>query len=341
MEFRNHKIKLVIGILIGAFFLYLAGRRVNFAQMLQVFETANHLYILATFPILFFSHLLRALRWRYLLDPIKRLDTGSLFSSLIIGYMANVLMPAHLGEILRAYVLSKKRSIAASSAFATIVVERILDVFTLLVLMVLTILVHPFPSWLKNSGYIMLGGTLGLLIFLILLKKFSSQMRTLLGLFSSRFSGRFQRRIEDVLGKFVSGIVPLKSRSDYAVVGVLSVLIWVCYGFIFYFCLYAFDLVRIYHLPWSTSLVLLVVTTIAVVIPSSPGYVGTFHYLCQISLALFGVPAGQGLSFAVVVHAINFLPVLVVGLVLSYSEGVTLSKISEKKALADKMPQVA
>ncbi len=341
MNFGNHKIRLLIGILVGVFFAFLAVRKVDFAQMSQAFETANYWYLLLTLPILFFSHFLRALRWRYLLDPVKRLDIGSLFSSLIIGYMANVLMPAHLGEILRAYVLSKKRRIAASSAFATIVMERIIDVFALLALMVLTIFIYPFPSWVKKSGYFMFAGTLGLLVFLVLLKKSSSQMQGVLAFFSRPFSQRFQQRIGDVLERFVSGIVPLKRRSDYAVVAVLSVLIWVCYGFIFYFCLLAFDFVRTYHLPWSASLVLLVVTTIGVVIPSSPGYVGTYHYLCQVSLALFDVPAGPALSFATVVHGVNFLPVLAVGFVLSYFEGMALSRISEKKTFPENVPEVA
>lgn len=307
--------------------------------MLRAFEKANYWYLLPTIPILFFSHLLRALRWRYLLDPIKRLDIGSLYSSLIIGYMGNVLMPAHLGEILRAYVLSKMRRIAASSAFATIVMERIIDVFTLLALMVLTIFIYSFPAWVKKSGYFLFMGTLGIFVLLVLLKQFSSQMQTLPGPCSRWFPRRFQQKIGDGLERFLSGIVPLKRRTDYAVVAVLSVFIWVCYGLVFYFCLHAFAFERTYDLPWSASLVLLTVTTIGVLIPSSPGYVGTYHYLCQVSLALFGVPAGAALSFAVVVHGINFLPVAAVGLVLAYFEGVTLSGISEKKAFTDKVPE--
>jgi uncharacterized protein (TIRG00374 family) len=349
MGLGKHKVRLGVGIAIGIFFMFLALRKVDFGQMSYALKTANYWYLLPTVPIVFFSHFLRALRWRYLLDPIKRLDTESLFSSLIIGYMANALMPAHLGEILRAYVLSKKRSIAGSSTFATIVMERIIDVFTLLALMVLAILIYPFPAWVKHSGYVMFAGTLGLLVFLVLLKKLKVQMQKLLAFLLSRFPKRFQQKLMEAAENFVSGIVPLKCNKDYVIVAMLSLFIWICYGLVFYFSLHAFNFISTYHLPWSASLVLLwsaslvllVVTTISVVIPSSPGYVGTYHYLCQITLALFWVPAGPALSFAAVVHGINFFPVLGVGLVLSYYEGVSLSKISKKKPFADNLPQPA
>ena len=99
--------KLVIGILISLLCIFLAFRKVDFGDMWQAFKTANYWYFFPILIVLFISHYLRAFRWRYLLDPMKRVDTVSLFSSLMIGYAANTFMPAHLGEFLRAYVLSK------------------------------------------------------------------------------------------------------------------------------------------------------------------------------------------------------------------------------------------
>jgi uncharacterized protein (TIRG00374 family) len=338
---RKHNIKLGLGIVIAILFMLLAVRKADFTQMWLSFKTANYCYLLPAVAALFFSHFLRALRWRYLLDAIRRLDINSLFSSLIIGYMANIFMPAHLGEILRAYVLSRKRKISATSTFATIVMERIIDVFTLLALMVLAIFIHPFPAWVKNSGYIMFAGTVGLFVFLIFLKKLSAQTLVILGIALRPFPRRFQRKAQDVLERFISGVVPLKNWTDYSAVSLLSVAIWACYGFIFYFSLHAFDFVGTFRLPWSTSLILLVVTTIAIIIPSSPGYVGTYHYLCQISLAMFGVSAGPALSFATVVHGINFLPVLILGLILSYYEGIAIYKMSQEKGFDADVPEIA
>lgn len=335
MKLGSNKIRLVLGCLIGAAFLYLAGRNVDFSLMWEAFTKVNYGFVLLAVPVIFLSHFLRAFRWRYLMDPIKRVDVSSLFSALLIGYMANILMPAHLGELLRAYVLGKKREVSASSTFATIVVERIIDVFALLLLMVFAILLYPFPDWINQAGYAMLAGTVVLFVFLILLKKSFPFFERFLHLFLKPLPKRLQERLQRGIRSFVLGIVPLRKGRDYFVVAVLSVVIWVCYGFIIHLVLYAMDFVSLYRLPWWTSLIVLVVTTIGVVVPSSPGYVGTYHWLCQVSLAMFAVPAGPALSFAILVHGVNFLPVLIVGLILAYYEGVEIFRV-DREASAPK-----
>jgi glycosyltransferase 2 family protein len=339
MKLGSNRSRLIIGCLIGLVFLYLAGRKVDFSLMWEAFTKVNYWLVLLAIPVIFLSHFLRALRWRFLMSPIKRVDMASLFSALLIGYMANILMPAHLGELLRAYVLGKKRGVSASSTFATIVVERIIDVFALLLLMVFAILLYPFPEWINKAGYAMLVGTVGLLLFLILLKKHFAFFERYINLFFKPLTKGFQERLGRGIRSFVVGIVPLQSGWDYLVVAVLSVVIWGCYGFIIHLVLYAFDFVSVYHLPWSTSLIVLVVTTIGIVVPSSPGYVGTYHWLCQISLAMFGVPAGPALSFAILTHGVNFLPVLIAGLILAYYEGLEIFRLQDKSSSAKGGPE--
>jgi uncharacterized protein (TIRG00374 family) len=336
----KHKTKLFIGILISLFFMVLAFHKVDFGQMWTSFKSADYLYLLPVVAVVFLSHFLRAFRWRYLLDPIRRLDTSSLFSSLIIGYAANVVTPAHLGDILRGYVLSKKRDLPLSAILATIVMDRIIDLFSLLGLMVIAVFIHPFPDWVVRSGYIMFAGTVGLLIFLILLKKSRSFTRAFLGLVHKILPQRIAHQLALITERFISGIVPLKKWHDYITVTFLSFTIWVCYSLVFQFSLHAFGFVEAYRLGWYVSLILLVITCIAVVVPSSPGYIGAYHYLCQITLAMFAVPAGPALSYATVVHAVSFLPVLLVGLALANYEGMSLYRSSVDKPLSVNVPEV-
>jgi uncharacterized protein (TIRG00374 family) len=336
----KHKKKLFIGILISLFFIVLAFRKVDFGQMWTSLKSANYLYLLPVIVVGFLSHFLRAFRWRYLLDPIRRLDTSSLFSSLIIGYAANVVTPAHLGEILRGYVLSKKRDLPLSAILATVVMERIIDVFSLLGLMVIAIFIHPFPDWVVRSGYVMFAGTVGLLFLLILLKKSRSFTRAFLGQVYKILPERMAHQLNIVTERFISGIVPLKKWHDYIAVSLLSLAIWGCYGLVFQFSLHAFGFVEAYRLGWHVSLILLVITCVAVVVPSSPGYVGPYHYLCQITLAMFAVPAGPALSYATVVHAVSFLPVLLAGMALANYEGMSLYRGSVDKPLSVNVPEV-
>jgi uncharacterized protein (TIRG00374 family) len=316
--------KLWAGLLVGALCLYLAFREVDFGQMWDSLKSANYWYLLPAILIVLFSHFLRAFRWRYLVDPVKRVDTPSLFSALIIGYGANMAMPAHLGELLRAYVLSQRHKIPMGSVFATIVMERIIDVFSLLVLMFSAVLIHPFPQWVVKSGYIMFAAALGSFVFLVFSKKSPRRTDTFLQYILKPVPERIGSRIKRSTERFFSGILPLKGRRDYVVVVLLSVSIWVCYGLVFYVCFQAFDFIGTYRLPWYAGLILLVITTISVVVPSSPGYVGPYHYLCQVSLAMFSVPESPALSFAAVVHGVNFLPVLALALLFAGYEGLGL-----------------
>jgi glycosyltransferase 2 family protein len=327
MASRKQSLRTGIGILLSVLFIYLAFRQVDFNQMAHSFRSANYWYLFPTLFIVFLSHYLRALRWRYFLDPILRLDMGSLFSSLMVGYAANVVMPAHLGEFVRAHMLSRRRPVSMGCAFATIVVERIIDVFTLIVLLGISMLIHPFPSWVVAGGYVMLGGAVLLFGALALSKKHEAQALKALRFFIKPLPSGLTERLLSWAGRFLSGIAPLQRRMDYLVVAVLSVLIWLCYGLVFHFCLYAFDFVEVYNLAWYVALVLLVITTISVVVPSSPGYVGTFHYLTQLGLGLFSVPAAPALSYAAVVHAVCFLPVFLAGLALANHEGMSMRSV--------------
>jgi uncharacterized protein (TIRG00374 family) len=336
----KHKIKLFFGIFISLFFMFLAFRKVDFGQMWTSLKTANYFYFFPVIAVVFLSHLLRAFRWRYLLDPIRRLDTSSLFSSLMIGYAANVVTPAHLGEVLRSYVLSKKRELPMSAILATVVMERIIDVFSLLALMVVVIFIHPFPDWVARTGYLMFAATLALLFLLVSLRKSQSFTRAFLGLVHKILPDRMAYQIGTITERFISGIVPLRKWHDYITVTFLSMAIWACYGLTFQFSLHAFGFVEAFRLGWYVSLVLLVITCIAVVVPSSPGYVGPYHYLCQITLAMFAVPAGPALSFATVVHALSFLPVLLVGLALANYEGMSLYTSTVDKPLSVNVPEV-
>jgi len=334
-NFRGNA-KLLIGLVISAVFMYLAFRKVDFQQMVSAFKTANYWYVLPAFGLLFLSHWLRAVRWHYLLAPIRSIEITPLFSALMIGYMANIFLPAHLGEFLRAYILGKKRQVSGSAVFGTVVIERIIDVFTLLLLMALTFMVFPFPDWVRKSGYITFVGTLGLFVALVLMKLYRDTSLRWLSKILKPLPQKFADKLDELFHSFLDGVVGLDNWRHYALTAVLSLVIWFCYAAIFHVCFYAFGFLAEYNLPWTTALVVLVITSISVLVPSSPGYVGTYHYLCQLSLGMFAVSQSEALTFAFVVHGINFFPILLVGLIFAGAEGISISKISNQAQVTQK-----
>ncbi len=326
MKRYKNSLKIIFGLLISIGFLFLAFRQLDFQQMKQAFALAKYWLLIPCLIVIFASHWLRSLRWQFLLNPIKKIPVGNLFSALLIGYAANMILPAHLGEFARAYVIGRKREISVSSVLATIVVERIIDVLSIVLIMAFTLVIYPFPDWVKKSGYIMFAFAIGLFVFLVLMKVYTEATLKFICIMLRPFPQSIKEKVENLSRSFLDGLKPMKSKFDYVIIFMLSIVIWLCYWAVIYINFYTFNLVAEYNLGVTAGLVLLVITTISVVVPSSPGYIGTYHWLCQVSLELFHVPRAIGLTYAIVVHAMNFFPIFLVGFVLAWKEGIKLSK---------------
>ncbi len=325
--------KLGIGIAISALFLYLAFRKVDLQEMGEALKNANGAILIIAVLVLFASHWLRAVRHRYLLAPIKQIKDSSLFSALMIGYMANTFLPAHLGELLRAYVIGKRERISGSSTLATIAVERIVDVLSLLIIMGLAFMAYPFPDIIKLGAYLTIAFVMVIVGFLAFVKKKPKETLRIVEVITKPFPKKIGDKLLSLLRSFREGVVALKDRQSYLIVFILSILIWTCYAAVFVIGFFAFDFIEIYKIPLSASFVVLIITTIAILVPSSPGYVGTYHWLCMISLGLFAVPESPALGFAIVIHAISMIPVAMVGVAFSLKEGIKISKIGSQREL--------
>lgn len=326
-------VKFILSILIGLAFGVWALFRVDYSRMWESLEGANYVYLLPMIAFLFFSHWLRVLRWRIFLEPISRFRLKNLFTALMIGYTANTVMPAHLGEFVRAFAAGKLGKVPGARIFSSIVVERILDMVTFLLLTALAVLLFPFPAWVVHGGYFILLFVLVLVAGLFLLKIRASGTLHFLNKISIIFPKNIREKFVALTEDFLEGFNGLKNYIQYIQVFFYSLLIWIAYIVIFWLGFEMFHLQN-YRLTWLSALVLVVITTIGVIVPNSPGYVGTYHKLCQLGLGLFGVSASEGMSFAIVLHAVNFLPVMLLGLFLMALKGWSLSKISgqiEKK----------
>ena len=331
--------KLIIGLAISAIFLWLAFRKVDINQMLDAFSHVKYGYVLLGILTILVAHAIRAYRWGFLIEPIKHTRFISLFSALLIGYMANNFLPAHLGEFLRAYVIGKKEKISGSSAFATVALERVIDVITLLIITAVVLITKPFPENVQipnevvTSGYIMFVATAFLFGFLVLLKMRTEFALRVVRFFCKPLKQTLTEKIENILLDFTKGIVPLKRKIDYGIVVITSIVMWAFYALMTIFGFYAFDFIAVYNLNFIAAVVVLIITTISIVVPSSPGYIGTYHALCMLSVGLYGVNSSAGLSFAFVLHALNFIPVILIGFFFAWKEGLGLSKMSHREEL--------
>ncbi len=317
--------RLWLGVGISALFLLFVFRKVNLYELKGALETANYIYLIPVVLLLILSLWLRAFRWHYILQPIKKIKIGSLFSATMIGFMANNLLPARLGEFVRAYVIGQKEQISKSSSFATIVVERVFDGLTLLLFLVVVLIFGSFssPKWLRNTAYIALGVYLFTLFFLILLKIKTNETLRLAEFIFRPFPPKLRRKFIQALNSFARGLKILHDTKNIVVSVVLSLFIWLPVAAIIYFLLVSFGI----HLPIYASFLLMVILCLGVMVPSAPGYVGTIQFFCVAGLALFGVPKSQALSFSIIYHVSTFIPVTAIGLVYLFVERLSFAEI--------------
>jgi uncharacterized protein (TIRG00374 family) len=309
-----------LSIFFALVFLYLAFRGADFEKLKSSLESANYVLVLLLIPCLFVSNIFRALRWRYLLNPIKKnISFRNLFSSLMIGYMVNNALP-RVGEIVRPYNLGRLENISKSAVLGTVLVERILDLFSFLLCLAVIFyfyqdaLVQAFP-WLTGASIILSVVTVGASgVFVFLLSRRDLAFRWV-RLVARPFPPALGRKAENLLHSFLDGFLVIKEPKQYLMIAILTVVIWFWYALMMYLPFFAFGMVGAYSLDFGAAIVIMVISAIGFIIPV-PGATGTYHWVTRECLVrLFGVDVEVALSYATVTHLLGFVAVTVVGLV--------------------------
>lgn len=309
-------LKFWLGVGISLFFMVLLFRKIEFSQLWRALVDVDYRYILLAVICTFASYFLRAVRWHYLLIPEKRIPLSSLYPATIIGYMANNVLPARLGEFVRAYVLAQREGLQTPTVFASLVIDRLFDGFTVMLILLFTLFTLDLPQGLSEAETMLKTGGLvtfvlyaGVVAFLFLLKR--QTMRTLAwtGVLLKPFPQRLTDRIIPLLGSFIGGIRMSSRGGHISAVLVSSCLVWI-------FCIIPVHLVLLgfgVHLPITASMFILVLLVFAVMVPASPGFIGTYHYACFKGLSAFGVAESTSVSIALVLHSTAFFPVIIAG----------------------------
>ncbi len=313
--------KFWIGLLISSLFFLLFIRGMDLKEMWEATKDANYFYIFLAAIINTFSFFIRAERWDYLLEPIKKVRLGSLFSAVCIGFMGNSILPARAGEFIRAYVIGKREGISKTSSFATIVLERLFDGFTLLIMLIFIVSLFPFPRD-NYSTYITTGRLYGAVIFTSLFYGLAISMVILMSwkpknvweimhitLFRF-FPKTFVSKIEELYKSFLLGFDSLKKGRHIFSISVYSVILWFVTAFGLYLLFPAFSI----QFNYFAAILVMVVVAVVIMLPSSPGYVGTFHLASSETLILLGVNVNKAKSFAILHHACCIVPVTILGL---------------------------
>jgi uncharacterized protein (TIRG00374 family) len=318
------------GVAVSVLIMVLLFKDIDFKQLWLVLIKVDYRYILLAVACNFFSLFLRAVRWHYLLIPEKRISLSSLYSATIIGYMANNMLPARLGEFVRAYILAQREGLKTPAVFASLVIDRLFDGFTVMLILLFTLFTLKLPQGLSNAETVLKTGGIvtfvlyaGVVTFLFLLKKQTIRTLKWTGILLRPFPQKLSDRVLPLLGSFIGGIRMSSKGGHIAAVVASSLVVWL-------FCVIPVDLVLKgfgIQLPISASMFILVLLVFAVMVPASPGYIGTYHSACFMGLSAFGITKSTALSIALVLHGVGFFPVIIAGFYYLWKNKISLSEL--------------
>jgi uncharacterized protein (TIRG00374 family) len=315
------RLRLWLGIAVSLVLLWVAFRGVPLEELGRSLRQIRPLWLVPVLASLLVRFWLTAIRWQVLLRPAKRIGTHRLFAVTLIGFMANNVLPARLGEFVRAYALGRTEALSSSLSFATIVVERVFDGFTLLLFLVIGL------SFLDPQPWLLWSAAAAGALYLAALGVLLGLRRPGGAALSARLVGwlpaGLRVRVSRLLASFTLGLQVFDDPRALLTVAGLSLLIWLINvaGIQAMFATFALDL------PVHAAMLAQAVIAVAIVLPSAPGYVGTFQVATVAALALFAVPEATALSLSLVYHAVNYVPITVAGLVYLSAMNLTLGEL--------------
>ena len=304
------KKKVIAGLVFSALLVYLSVRGIDFQGVAEGFRTIHYGYVPPTLALLFLMQVLRSYRWGLILSPLAKIDQFSLFSVTSAGFLAIVAIPARLGELARPYLITKKSDLKMSSAFGTIIVERVLDSLTVLVIAGSVLFFIPLPPWLVRASVLFLLVTLALLAVMILMILKQEASLRIMTLLIGKLPARYAEGLNRLIRHFLQGFRIMVNPALLASVAGLSLLIWLIDVLAIYLLFLAFG----FQLPVTAAFVLMIILIIGIAIPTAPGFIGNWHYFCILGLSLFDVPRTDALTFAIIYHALSIGIVIILGL---------------------------
>ncbi|HVS28582.1 MAG TPA: lysylphosphatidylglycerol synthase transmembrane domain-containing protein [Solirubrobacteraceae bacterium] len=301
----------LLGLAISAGSIYIATRKVSLHEISTSLANAHYVWLIPSIALTYVALWLRGVRWQALFLHRDNVSQGACFHSVSIGLMFNNILPSRAGEVVRVLAVRRATGVSAVEAGMTIVVERLLDVFILAIGGVILWPLLPDRTWINVLGLVCSGVIVGFIALVIALTVFRQKLPQLLIRLLVRLPFISDRRAQSVREAIGLGTGIMLRPVRLAEACGLTALIWALVGLSSWVLFPAFSLHTSGLAPW----LLLIANSFAMTVPSSPGTVGVYEASVQAALTAFGVSKGHALSYALVLHAVNFFPIILTGLI--------------------------
>ncbi len=320
----SRNMRILLSVLISAVLLWFALKDVEWDKAIEAVRGASYSYVLLMLPITVGTLYIRALRWRVFLGSVGTAPMRTLVSATNIGFMANMVLPLRVGEVLRPVLLSRKEKLPLSGVLGSCLVERIFDMFSILMLFGIAVLWVDVSDRIQQWGYALLSVALAVAAVLAILRFQESLAlrlsRRVCDLLPPRFGNGLHRFVEG----FVNALAMLDSPTAFLLAFAWSFFLWAVIGSLYVLGFWAFHL----DVPlFKGALILTAIVAIAVSVPSAPGFIGSYQLGCVLALGIFAVPESEALAYSLVLHMTQFVAVIGAGLYSMWKEGMSLRDV--------------
>ncbi len=277
----------------------------------------------------------RARRWRYLFPPGP--EPPGLLAAVMIGYMANNVLPLRAGEFVRIYVVARRagadggrRGQAFWLALATLVVERVLDSLVIVLVLAALIFTIEVPAAFRWGAGILLAVDVVGTATLVALAVAPATARRLLARCTRRWPA-LARRVAPIFETFLRGLDGIRTPAHLAPLLVWTALVWLIPALTAWTMLLALNL----DLPFIAAWTVLAFVGLGISIPSAPGYIGVWHAATVLALGIYGVPKSTAVGYALVYHASQFVPITLLGWIFLLREHLSLGDAARARPSVD------
>jgi hypothetical protein len=314
----------LVGFVITLAILAYGVWRLDLAEVVVALRRADYRLLPFTAGATLGGYLLRTARWRLILAPAQLLPVRALYGPLMIGFMANNLLPARMGEFVRAYSLNRVAGTPKTLALSTVVLERVFDGLTLVAILPVLALFGALPAVGAPLAYIA-GGLFALAAFgAWLIISHETLARRIARRLTSPFPEALSEMAEQKTQSFADGLRSLRRPRTLLAIAGISATVWACEALSYYLLLLGFGETLGLAAALPAAFFMAVVINLGIMIPSAPGYVGTFEGAAVSALAPFGVAPEPALALAIVSHAVQWLLVTGIGVALLARAGLSL-----------------
>jgi hypothetical protein len=319
----------VLGLALSAAAIVMLGRSIDVGEAVRAVGRASIPWFLAANLLTIVVYWLRSLRWRSLLKPHASPTVGRLFSANMVGFLAINVLPARLGELVRAFALARSERISTAAVLGSVAVERILDLVFLGIFWALSLLFAPLPAWFKWSGYATIAIAVAVGGGIWILNAARGRSSRLKSGVMARVPHRMKDRFSSAVSAFGVGIQIIGRPALLAEATFWSAASWLVSSVVFLMVGQSLGIT----LPFWSTFVLTFIVCVGISLPSSPGFIGVMEWACVVGLGFLNVRGPEALAFAILYHLTQLVPLVVLGTYFAVREHLAPLRLVQPEAV--------